>query len=124
MRVAADDVERALWWKGRKSAFGAVARIAPNYYLHDTVVPRRRLVEVLAAVERIAAAHDLIVCNVFHAGDGNLHPLLVFDGREPGVLERVHAAGAEIVRVSVAAGNIPFPSRASTSGTIRWVSCC
>ena len=106
VRVAADDAERALWWKGRKSAFGAVARIAPNYYLHDTVVPRRRLVEVLAEVERIAAAHDLIVCNVFHAGDGNLHPLLVFDAREPGVLERVHAAGGEIVAASLAAGGV------------------
>jgi glycolate oxidase len=106
VRVATDDAERALWWKGRKSAFGAVARIAPNYYLHDTVVPRHRLVEVLEAVERIAAEHDLIVCNVFHAGDGNLHPLLVFDGREPGVLDRVHAAGADIVRVSLAAGGV------------------
>jgi glycolate oxidase len=106
VRVAADEVERALWWKGRKSAFGAVARIAPNYYLHDTVVPRTRLVEVLAEVERIAASHDLIVCNVFHAGDGNLHPLLVFDGRVPGTLDRVHAAGAEIVRVSLAAGGV------------------
>jgi glycolate oxidase len=106
VRVAADDAERALWWKGRKSAFGAVARIAPNYYLHDTVVPRSRLVDVLADVERIAAEHDLIVCNVFHAGDGNLHPLLVFDARQPGALDRVHAAGAEIVRVSLAAGGV------------------
>jgi FAD/FMN-containing dehydrogenase len=106
VRVAADDAERALWWKGRKSAFGAVARIAPNYYLHDTVVPRSRLVDVLANVERIAAEHDLIVCNVFHAGDGNLHPLLVFDARQPGALDRVHAAGAEIVRVSLAAGGV------------------
>lgn len=106
IRVAADEGERALWWKGRKSAFGAVARIAPNYYLHDTVVPRTRLVEVLAEVERIAAAHELVVCNVFHAGDGNLHPLLVFDAREPGALERVHAAGAEIVRVSLAVGGV------------------
>ena len=106
VRVAADDAERALWWKGRKSAFGAVARIAPNYYLHDTVVPRSRLVGVLAEVERIAAAHDLVVCNVFHAGDGNLHPLLVFDAREPGVLDRVHAAGEEIVRASLAAGGV------------------
>jgi len=106
VRVAADEPERARWWKGRKSAFGAVARIAPNYYLHDTVVPRTRLVEVLAKVERIAAEHGLIVCNVFHAGDGNLHPLLVFDAREPGVLDHVHAAGAEIVRVSLAAGGV------------------
>ena len=105
-RVAADDAERALLWKGRKSAFGAIARIKPNYYLHDTVVPRHRLPEVLDQVYEIAARHDLLVLNVFHAGDGNLHPLLVYDAREPGVVERVHAAGDEIVRVSVAAGGV------------------
>ncbi len=104
VRIAADEAERALLWKGRKSAFGAIARIKPNYYLHDTVVPRRRLPEVLAAVYEIVERHQLMVMNVFHAGDGNLHPLLVFDKREPGVMERVHAAGEEIVRVSVAAG--------------------
>lgn len=106
VRVAADEAERALFWKGRKSAFGAVARIAPDYYLHDTVVPRTRLVEVLREVVSIAERHDLVVLNVFHAGDGNLHPLLVFDAREPGVLERVHAAGEEIVRASLAAGGV------------------
>lgn len=106
IRVAADETERALLWKGRKSAFGAIARIKPNYYLHDTVVPRHRLPEVLAQVYEIAARHDLLVLNVFHAGDGNLHPLLVYDAREPGVTERVHAAGDEIVRVSVAAGGV------------------
>ena len=106
MRVAADDAERALLWKGRKSAFGAVARVAPNYYLHDTVVPRTRLVEVLTEVYAIAERHDLGVMNVFHAGDGNLHPLLLFDAREPGVMDRVHAAGDEIVRVSLAAGGV------------------
>jgi glycolate oxidase len=106
IRVAADDAERALLWKGRKSAFGAIARIKPNYYLHDTVVPRHRLPEVLAQVYEIAARHELLVLNVFHAGDGNLHPLLVYDAREPGVAERVHAAGDEIVRVSVAAGGV------------------
>ena len=105
-RVATDDAERALIWKGRKTAFGAVARIKPNYYLHDTVVPRHRLVEVLTQVYEIAARYELIVLNVFHAGDGNLHPLLVFDKREPGVMERVHAAGDEIVRASVAAGGV------------------
>ena len=106
IRVAADDAERALLWKGRKSAFGAIARIKPNYYLHDTVVPRHRLPDVLAQVYEIAARHELLVMNVFHAGDGNLHPLLVYDAREPGVFERVHAAGDEIVRVSVAAGGV------------------
>ena len=106
VRVAADDTERALWWKGRKNAFGAVARVAPNYYLHDTVVPRTRLVEVLREVYAIADRHDLLVMNVFHAGDGNLHPLLVFDAREPGVMDRVHAAGDEIVEASLAAGGV------------------
>ncbi len=106
IRVASDDAERALLWKGRKSAFGAIARIKPNYYLHDTVVPRHKLPEVLAQVYEIAARHELLVLNVFHAGDGNLHPLLVYDAREPGVIERVHAAGDEIVRASVAAGGV------------------
>lgn len=106
IRRAATPAERLLLWKGRKSAFGAIARIAPNYYLHDTVVPRTRLVEVLQQVYEIARRHDLLVMNVFHAGDGNLHPLLVFDAREPGVMDRVHAAGDEIVAASVAAGGM------------------
>ncbi len=106
VRVAADEAERALLWKGRKTAFGAVARILPNYYLHDTVVPRSRLVDVLAEIYAIAERHDLLVMNVFHAGDGNLHPLLVFDARVPGTMERVHAAGAEIVAASLAAGGV------------------
>lgn len=106
VRVAQDDAERALLWKGRKSAFGAIARIKPNYYLHDTVVPRSQLTSVLAQIYEIVDRHQLLVMNVFHAGDGNLHPLLVFDKREPGVMDRVHAAGAEIVRVSVAAGGV------------------
>ena len=106
VRIAADDAERALLWKGRKSAFGAIARIKPNYYLHDTVVPRSKLPAVLKQVYEIAARHELLVLNVFHAGDGNLHPLLVFDKREPGVMARVHAAGDEIVRASVEAGGV------------------
>ncbi len=106
IRVAADEAERALLWKARKNAFGAIARIKPNYYLHDTVVPRHRLTEVLSEVYVIANRHSLQVLNVFHAGDGNLHPLLIFDRREPGVMERVHAAGEEIIRVSMAAGGV------------------
>ncbi len=104
VRVAQDEAERALLWKGRKSAFGAIANIKPDYYLHDTVVPRSKLPEVLAEIYEIAARHELQVLNVFHAGDGNLHPLLVYDAREPGVTERVHAAGSEIVAASVEAG--------------------
>jgi glycolate oxidase len=106
VRVAADEAERALLWKGRKSAFGAIARIAPDYYLHDTVVPRTRLVEVLAQIYEIAERHQLLVVNVFHAGDGNLHPLLVFDRREHGVMERVLAAGAEMIAACVAVGGV------------------
>ncbi|MDQ1380221.1 MAG: glycolate oxidase [Actinomycetota bacterium] len=106
VRVAADDAERALLWKGRKSAFGAIARIAPDYYLHDAVVPRTKLVDVLRRVYEIADAHQLIVMNVFHAGDGNLHPLLVFDRREPGIWERVYAAGTEILDACIDAGGV------------------
>ncbi len=106
VRIAQDEAERALLWKGRKSAFGAIARIKPNYYLHDTVVPRRMLPQVLRQVYEITERHQLQVLNVFHAGDGNLHPLLVFDKREPGVMERVLAAGEEIVRASVDAGGV------------------
>ncbi len=106
VHLAESEEERALLWKGRKTAFGAVAQIAPSYYLHDTVVPRYALADVLESVYEIAARHDLIVVNVFHAGDGNLHPLLLFDSREPGVLERVHAAGSEIVTASLAAGGV------------------
>jgi glycolate oxidase subunit GlcD len=106
VRVAGDEAERAALWKARKSAFGAIARIAPDYYLHDTVVPRTRLVDVLRQVYEIAAAQEVFVMNVFHAGDGNLHPLLVFDSRVPGTWERVHAAGEAIVRACVEAGGV------------------
>ncbi|MEQ1872395.1 MAG: FAD-linked oxidase C-terminal domain-containing protein [Ilumatobacteraceae bacterium] len=106
VRIAQDEAERALLWKGRKSAFGAIARIKPNYYLHDTVVPRRMLPQVLRQVYEITERYQLQVLNVFHAGDGNLHPLLVFDKRDPGVMERVLAAGEEIVRASVDAGGV------------------
>jgi len=106
VRVAADDAERALLWKGRKSAFGAIARIAPDYYLHDAVVPRTRLVDVLRGVYDIAEAHQLVTMNVFHAGDGNLHPLIVFDRREPGVWDRVYAAGNEILTMCIEAGGV------------------
>ena len=104
IRVAADAGERALLWKGRKSAFGAIARIAPHYHLHDCVVPRAKLVDILAGVYRIAQRHDLIVTNVFHAGDGNLHPLFSFDRSVPGTLERVLRASDELVRMCVEAG--------------------
>ena len=104
VRTAADDDERARLWKGRKSAFGAVANVMPDYYLHDTVVPRTRLAEVLERVYEIVDRYDLIVLNVFHAGDGNLHPILAYDSRVPGADERVQAAGREIIEMSLDMG--------------------
>ncbi|MCH7788887.1 MAG: FAD-binding oxidoreductase, partial [Acidobacteria bacterium] len=106
VRIAADEAERALLWKGRKSAFGAVARIEPNYYLHDTVVPRGRLMEVLDEIYAICTRYELTVLNVFHAGDGNLHPIIAYNARTPGTSERVEAAGAAIIKASLAVGGV------------------
>lgn len=104
VRVAEDAADRALIWKGRKSAFGAVAQAAPDYYLHDTVVPRTKLVEVMTGVYEIGERHGLLMLNVFHAGDGNLHPLVAFDAADPDMLARVREAADEIVRISIEAG--------------------
>ena len=104
--LAQDEVERQMLWKGRKSAFGAVAQTAPDYYLHDTVVPRTRLVEAMAEVYAIGEKYGLEMMNVFHAGDGNLHPLMVFDGSEPGMLDKVHAAANELVEMCVSKGGV------------------
>lgn len=106
VRIAADEGERAELWKARKGAFGAVANVKPNYYLHDTVVPRARLAEVIEKVYEITARYGIDVINVFHAGDGNLHPLLVYDAREEGTIDKVHEAGREIVAFSVAVGGV------------------
>jgi glycolate oxidase len=104
LRLAADKAERELLWAGRKGAIGALGRIKPNYYLHDGVVPRTRLPEVLQRVGEIADHYRLPVANVFHAGDGNLHPNILFDLREKGVMERVEKAGEEMLRACVDAG--------------------
>jgi glycolate oxidase len=106
VRVAGDEAERALLWKARKSAFGAMARVAPNYYLHDCVVPRTSLVEVLEEIDRIAERLDLVILQVFHAGDGNLHPLIAFDRRDEEQVERVMAAGRAIIEACVAVGGV------------------
>jgi glycolate oxidase len=103
-RVASEESERALLWKGRKAAFGAVAQAAPDYYLHDTVVPRTALVDVMTKIYEIGDRYGLLMLNVFHAGDGNLHPLVAFDAKETGMLDRVQAAAREMVEVSIAAG--------------------
>lgn len=106
VRVAQDEAERALIWKGRKTAFGAVARIKPNYYLHDTVVPRRALPDVLRQVYEIAERHGILVMNVFHAGDGNLHPLILFDANDADELDRAEKFGADILRLCVKVGGV------------------
>jgi glycolate oxidase len=104
LRVAADPAERELLWAGRKGAIGALGRIKPNYYLHDGVVPRTRLPEVLHSVSEIGEHYRLPVANVFHAGDGNLHPNILFDMRDRGVMDVVEKAGEEMLRACVDAG--------------------
>jgi glycolate oxidase len=104
VRVARDEAERQLLWKGRKSAFGAYGRVSPAYMVMDGVIPRTRLPYVLRRVNEIVAAHGLRVGNVFHAGDGNLHPNILFDPRRPGEEARVVAAGGEILRVCAEVG--------------------
>jgi glycolate oxidase len=104
VRVAEAREERERLWAGRKGALGALGRLAPNYFIQDGVVPRTRLREVLARIEEIGRHHDLPIANVFHAGDGNLHPNILFDARVPGALERVREAGAEILRVCTDVG--------------------
>ena len=104
IRKAQSTEERELLWKGRKGAIGALGRIAPNYYILDGVVPRSKLVETMLKVNEISERFGFPVANVFHAGDGNLHPNLLFDERIPGTTEKVLQAGAEIMSVCVAAG--------------------
>jgi len=104
LRQANSARERELLWKGRKEGAGALGRLAPSYYLHDGVVPRTKLPEVMAKVAAIARTHGLVIGNLFHAGDGNLHPTILFDPRQPGMLARVVQAGEEILRACVAAG--------------------
>jgi glycolate oxidase len=104
VRVARDEAERQLLWKGRRSAFGAYGRISPAYMVMDGVIPRTKLPYVLRRVNEIVAAYALRVGNVFHAGDGNLHPNILYDPRIPGEEERVVAAGAEIMKLCADVG--------------------
>jgi glycolate oxidase len=104
MREAQTQTERDLLWAGRKGAIGALGRIKPNYYLHDGVVPRSRLPQVLSAVGEIGEHYKLPVANVFHAGDGNLHPNILFDLRDEAVLQQVEDAGEEMLRAVIEMG--------------------
>lgn len=104
VHVARDEADRQRIWKGRKSAFSAVGRLSPDYIVQDGVVPRSRLGEALVEIQRLSAAYDLRVANVFHAGDGNLHPLILFDGRQSGALERAEQLAGEILHLCVRFG--------------------
>lgn len=101
VRVAKNAADRARIWKGRKSAFSAVGRLSSDFIVQDGVVPRSRLGEALAEIKRLGVVYDLRVANVFHAGDGNLHPLILFDGRQPGALERAKKMAGEILQMCV-----------------------
>ena len=105
-RVSTSDEERLRFWAGRKAAFPAVGRISPDYYCMDGTIPRRRLPEVLAKTAALSAKHGLRVANVFHAGDGNLHPLILYDANNPGELERAETFGAEILKLCVEVGGV------------------
>jgi FAD/FMN-containing dehydrogenase len=104
IRTARNAVERDQLWRARKGALGALGQIRPNYYLQDGVIPRTRLLEVLREVAAVSARYELPIANVFHAGDGNLHPCIVFDGRVAGEVEKVVRAGADILRKCVDVG--------------------
>ena len=105
-RVSSSEEERLLFWAGRKAAFPAVGRISPDYYCMDGTIPRAKLPQVLARMRELSKKYDLRVANVFHAGDGNLHPLILYDANKPGELERCEAFGADILRLCVEVGGV------------------
>jgi glycolate oxidase len=104
VKAAENEEERTQLWAGRKGAFGAVARLRPNYLVCDGTVPRTKLPEVLGKVMEVGRKYNLPIANVFHAGDGNLHPLILFDERDEEELSKVHAAGSEILKLCADAG--------------------
>ncbi|MCK6471260.1 MAG: FAD-binding protein [Planctomycetes bacterium] len=106
VRAAKDDAERLLLWKARKQAFGAVGRLSPSYYVQDGVIPRSKLPEVLAKIQAAGRKHGLTTANVFHAGDGNLHPLILFDERKPEEVERALKCNDEVLAAVVEAGGM------------------
>ncbi len=105
-RVSTSDAERMAFWAGRKAAFPAAGRISPDYYCMDGTIPRKELPTVLARMRELSVVHGLRVANVFHAGDGNLHPLILYDANKPGELEAAEAFGADILRLCVEVGGV------------------
>jgi len=106
LRIAKDDAERATFWAGRKAAFPAAGRLSPDYYCMDGTIPRRKLPEVLSRMNEMSAHYALGVINVFHAGDGNLHPLILYDANIPGELERAEEFGSDILKLCVEVGGV------------------
>ena len=106
VKASTSEEERLLFWAGRKAAFPAVGRISPDYYCMDGTIPRARLPQVLARMRELSETYRLAVANVFHAGDGNLHPLILYDANQPGELERAEAFGAEILKLCVEVGGV------------------
>ena len=106
LRVSTNEDERLLFWAGRKAAFPAVGRISPDYYCMDGTIPRARLPQVLKRIRELSEHYGLRVANVFHAGDGNLHPLILYDANKPGELEKTEAFGAEILKLCVEVGGV------------------
>jgi glycolate oxidase len=104
IRAPKDDAERELAWKGRKAAFAAMGRISPNYYVQDGVIPRKEIAPVLREIAALGAQAGLRIANVFHAGDGNLHPLILYDARIPGEEAKAERVGGEILRVCLRHG--------------------
>jgi glycolate oxidase len=104
LRLAADAAEQLRMWSGRKAAFPAVGRLAPDYYCMDGTIPRRRLPEVLRHIAALSQEFNLPIANVFHAGDGNLHPLIMFDAGKPAELKRAEECGSRILELCVAVG--------------------
>ncbi len=104
VRVAKDDDERLLLWKGRKSAFAAMGQLSPDYYVMDTVIPRSKLPQIMEFIGKLSEKYSLRVANVFHAGDGNLHPLMLYDSRNEGQLHEAEEMGAEIIKACIEMG--------------------
>ena len=104
VRVARDEAERLLLWKGRKAAFGAMGQLSPDYYVQDCVIPRTKLPPIMKLIQELSAKQGLRVANVFHAGDGNLHPLILYDSRNEGALQQVEDMGGEMIRACLEVG--------------------
>jgi len=106
IRLSRNEAERLAFWSGRKAAFPAVGRISPDYYCMDSTIPRARIAEILTRMRALSDHYRLGLANVFHAGDGNLHPLILYDANKPGEVERAEAFGADILKLSVEMGGV------------------